>query len=144
MFLFLKNVGDIKDFIYKFQKEEMNKNKDNEFYDNIIDIEKYLISKKEDDLNEIFYAIEELKICTTMINYDMKSNKLINLKNIVDSSKQMDNIFDNKCNLDEKIHVTGLKLIKKGKIKNKEIQEFIKSDIFFQEKLFNHKIYGSL
>ena len=57
MFLFLKNVGDIKDFIYKFQKEEMNKNKDNEFYDNIIDIEKYLISKKEDDLNEISYYI---------------------------------------------------------------------------------------
>ena len=162
--LFFKIVGETKDFIYKFQKEEMNKNKDNESYDNRIDIEKYVQPKKEDDLSEILCAIEELKICTTMINDDMKLikfssliiekysefydgidvYKLISLKNIVDSLKQIDNTFDCKCNLDEKIHTTGLKLIKEGKIKNKEILDFIESDIFFIDKRFNHKTYRSL
>ena len=49
--LFLEVVKENKEKIYQFQKDEMSKNKDNELYDNKIDIEKYIESKKDDDLS---------------------------------------------------------------------------------------------
>ena len=51
MSLFLEVVKENKEKIYQFQKDEMSKNKDNELYDNKIDIEKYIESKKDDDLS---------------------------------------------------------------------------------------------
>ena len=161
---FLEVVRDTKDYIYKFQKEEMNKNMDNELYENKIDIEKYIEPKKEDDLSNIFSLMEAFKSFTILVNEDMilikyssliiekyckfydeiNVEKLIILKNIVEAIKQIDKKFDCKCNLDEKIHRTGLELVKNGKIKNIEILKFIKADIFYLDKNYVKKMYRPL
>jgi hypothetical protein len=161
---FLEVVSETKESIYKFQEEEMNKNKDNELYDNKIDIEKYVEPKKGDDISEIFSKIEGLKSFTIMINEDMKLinyssliiekysefydklnlDKLIILKDSVESIKFIDQTFIYKSNLEEKIHRTGLKLIKNGKIKNIKILEFIECDIYFIDINYNKKRYCPL
>ena len=163
-YIFLEVVKEAKDIIYKFQIEEMNKNKDNKQYDNRIDIEKYEEPKKEDDIEKIFSIIEGLKNYKSMINEDMKLikyssliiekysefydetnlDKLFILKFIDDSIKQMDKNFICKSNLDEKIHKTGLYLVKNGTIKNIGILNFIKYDIYFFDKKYNKKIYRPL
>ena len=163
-FVFLEVVRDSKDTIHKFQVEEMNKNENNELYDNRIDIEKYVEPKKEDDLSEIFSLIEGFKMIIYNFNKNMKLikysslifekyfefyyeidvDKLIILKNIMESIKQFDKSFDCKCNIEEKIHKTELKLIKNGKIKNNEILDYIREDIYYLDKKFNKKIYRPL
>jgi len=164
---FLVVVKETKDYIYRFQKEDMNKNKDNELYDNRIDIEKYVEPIKEDDLDNIFSIIEGIKGFTILYNENNEDIKLIKyssliiekylefyneinldklfaLRSIVDSIKQIDQKFICKFNLDEKIHNTGLKLIEKGEIKNIKILEFIRYDIYFLDKIYNKKIYRPL
>ena len=76
---FLEVVIDSKDYIYKFQKEEMNKYENNKLYDILIDIEKYVEPKKEDDLLSIFSLIEGLKSIALHINEDMKLIKYSSL-----------------------------------------------------------------
>ena len=162
---FLEVVKETKDNIYKYQKEDMNKNMDNELYDNKIDIDKYVEPKKEDDLNVIFSLIEGLKSFTILINEDMKLikfspriiekysefyeeidlDKLQTLKTIIESIKILDPKFDYKFKLDEKLHRTGLKLARAGKIKNIKILEFLLSDTYFLDnKNFQKKIYRPL
>ena len=162
--LFLEVIFETREFIYKLKKEDMNKNMDNELYDNRIDVEKYIEPKKEDDILRIFKIIEQIKTIIFMENEDMKLikfssliiekysrfyneinlEKLILLKSIDDSIREMDENFESKCNLEEMIHKTGLIFIKNGKMKNMEILDFIKADIFFQDKSFNKKIYRPL
>ena len=162
--LFLEVVFETREFIYKLKKEDMNNNKDNELYDNKIDIEKYVDPKKEDDIHRIFEIIEQIKTIIFMENEEMKLikfssiiiekysgfyneinlEKLILLKSIDDSIREMDDNFECKCNLEEMIHKTGLIFIKNGKIKNVEILDFIKADVFFQDKRYNKKIYRPL
>jgi len=158
---FLEVVEKTKEKICDFQKkEELEKKKNNEIYDNLIDIEKYVKPKKEDDLEKIHALIVGFGQYTNFVNENMKLikyssliieeysefykeinvDKLILLKGIVDSIKQIDQTFICTFNLDEKIHRTGLKLAKIGKIKNKEILDFIRNDIYFLEKNFNKKI----
>ena len=156
---FLEIVTDTKDYIYKFQKEEMNKNKNNKFYDNKINIENYVVPKMEDNLDDIFTKLENLKMYTSMINEDMilikyypliiekysefydhvNLDKLITLKSIVESIKKIDQTFESKCNLEEKIHKTGLNLIKMGKIKNIEILNLIQTGIYYPNNSSNNK-----
>ena len=164
---FLEVVKETKDYIYKFQ-EKMNNdkkdNKDKELYDNRIDIEKYVKPKKEDNLSIILSLIEGLKLFVVNINSDMKLikyssliiekysafyeeidiDKLIELKSIAQSINQIDPKFDCKCNLDEKIHRTGLKLINNRILKNMQILLFIKNDIYYLDKNHNKKKYRSL
>ena len=152
---FLEVVKETKDIIYKF----MNKDEDNK-----IEIEKYVEPKKEDDLENILSLLEGLKSFTIFVNEDMKLikfssliiekyvefydeiniDKLIILKYIVDSIKQLDQQFVCKCNIEEKLHRTGLKLAKIGKIKNMKILEFIKTDVYFLNKNYSNKLYRPL
>ena len=75
---FLDVVNCTKDFIYSKQTEEINKN--NNLNDDIlIDIEKYVEPKKEDDLSIINSRIEDLKKYITMINEDMRLIKYSSL-----------------------------------------------------------------
>ena len=149
----LEVIRDSKDIIQKFQNEEMNKNKDNRFDDYKIDIEKYVVPKKEDDLKLIFSLIEGFKMDITQKNEDLKLikfsslifekysefyneidiNKLLILKHIVDSIKKIDENFHCECNLEEKIHKTG-------KIKNDQILELIRHDNYLLNTKFNEKI----
>ena len=158
---FLEVVIETKDIIYEFQ-EKMNKDK--ELYDNLIDIEKYVEPKKEDNLDKIFSFIEALKIFKEEIKNDIKLikfssviiekyssfyeeidiDKLILLKQITQSIKQIDPKFDCKCNLDKKIHITGLKLIKNRKMKITQILKFIKNDIYYLDKNYNKTKYRPL
>ena len=156
-FTFLDIVIRTKDYIYKFQNEEMNKN--DEFYDNRIDIEKYVEPKKEDDLRQIHTLIENIRGFTMIIKNmklikfssliiekysefynEINSDKLIDLKFIVDSIKIIDQKFVCKFNLDEKILRTWLIIAKNGKIKNIKILEIIGSNIYFLNKSFNKTI----
>jgi len=161
---FLEVVLETKEYIYKLQKKMNMDNKDKELYNNLIDIEKFVIPKKEDDLNSIFSLIERLKDFTININEDMKLikyssliiekysefyeeieiDKLFVLKYIVENIKHIDPKFDCKCNLDEKIHKTGLKLIKNRKMKNIQVLGFIKRDIYYMDKNYNKKKYRPL
>ena len=160
---FLEVVKETKDYIYKFQREDTNKN-NNELYDNKIDIEKYVVPKKEDDISDIFSRIEGLKSFTILISEDMKLIKyssliiekysefyneinldnLYILKNIIDSIKQIDQKFLCNLKIDEIIHRTGLKLIKNGTIKDRKILRIIMSDIYYLDNKYNKKIYRPL
>jgi len=162
--LFLEVVFEARESIYKLKKEDMNNNIDNKLYDNKIDIEKYIEPKKEDDIQRIFKIIEQFKTIIFMENEDMKLikfssliikkysgfyneiniEKLIFLKSIEDSIRELDENYVYQSGLEEMIHKTGLIFIKTGKIKNMEILNFIKADIFFQDKRFNKKIYRPL
>jgi len=64
-----------------FSEEGRNgKKNNNEIYDNLIDIEKYVKPKKEDDLNNIFSLIERLKnFIIKNANLDMKLIKYSSL-----------------------------------------------------------------
>ena len=68
---FLEVVKEGKEYIFQFQKEMCKDNKDKELYDNLIDIEKYVEPKREDDLENIHSLIEGLKCFTLFINEDM-------------------------------------------------------------------------
>jgi len=160
--VFLEVIKETRDIIFKFQEEEMNKNI--ELLDNRIDIEKYVVPKKEDDIFNIFSIIEGLRSFTVLINEDMKLikyssliiekyseffneknvSKLIALKYIVNSIKQIDQEFICKIKFDEMIHNTGLKLIKNGKIKNIEVLRFLREDIYFLDIKYSSKIYRPL
>ena len=152
---FIEVVKETKDLIYTFMK----KNGDNK-----IEIEKYVEPKKEDDLENILSLLEGLKSFTIFVNEDMKLikfssliiekyagfyeeinlDKLIILKYIVDSIKLLEPQFVCNCNIEEKLHRTGLKLVKIGKIKNIKIIEFIKTDVYFLNKNYNKKLYRPL
>jgi len=156
-YTFLDVVRDTKDFIYHFQEEEMKKN--NNLDDVLIDIEKYVEPKKEDNLLEINSVMNALKSFTNLINENMKLIKyssliiekyvefsdeinidnLIQLKGITDSIKEIDKKFVCNCNLDEKIHKTLIKLVKTGKIKNNEILGFMRNDVYFLDKNISKK-----
>jgi len=71
-------------------------------------------------------------------------DKLIELKCIAQSIKKIDPKFYCKFNLDEKIHRTGLKLIKNRKMKNMKVLRFIINDIYYLEKNYNKMKYRPL
>ncbi len=79
-----------------------------------------------------------------MLGVYINLSEIILLKSIDDSIREMDENFESKYNLEEMIHKTGLIFIKNGKMKNIDVLDFIKTDIFFQEKRFNKKIYRPL
>ena len=157
--VFLELIKETGFYIYKFQKEDMYKNNDSR-----IDIEIYVEPKIEDNLDLILSFLEGFKNLIWLVNEEMilikyssliiekysefydeiNLDKLFSLKAIVELIKQIDQRFDCKINLDEKIHRTGLKLIKNGKIKNMEILQYIKRDIYFKYKDYNNKIYRPL
>ena len=162
---FLEVINEEKEFINKlFQKEITKLEKDNEIKNRnekkeilIIDVCKYVLPKKEDEIMQLNALIFEIityqlsnnisfvKFSHSLIekyiefNNNINVNNLILIRNIVQFNFfEVDN-KNTKYNLDEIIHKTGLKLIKDGKIKNMEILNFIQSDKYFYDKQFNQK-----
>ena len=101
------------------------------------------------------FFIEEYIEFNNNVNY----NNLIYIRNIVQYSNFFHELNYNKINLaelnikgnynckyilDKMIHITGLKLIKNGKIKNMEILNFIQLDIYILDKSFSKKKYRPL
>ena len=71
-------------------------------------------------------------------------DKLMILKHIIETIKQIDQEFKCVCNFDEKIHRSGLKLVKIGKIKKEKIIEILREDIYYIGIKYNKKIYRPL
>ena len=148
------------DFISKIYKEELDKiNEENENLPegkkkeiDKIDIEKYVVPKKNDDIKKLFEIIgliftsqnmnkiHLIKISNSLIGkyvnfyYENNLDNLQLINHLIIMIKKDDQKFefkyDNK-DMDLIIHETGIKLIKAKAIKNISILEFIKSDIFF-------------
>ena len=162
---FLEVINEEKEFFNKlFQKEITKLEKDNEIKNRIekkeipiIDVCKYVLPKKEDEIMQLNALIFEIityqlsnnisfvKFSHSLIekyiefNNNININNLILIRNIVQFNFFEVDDKNTKYNLDEIIHKTGLKLIKDGKIKNMEILNFIQSDKYFYDKQFNQK-----
>ena len=163
---FLDVLNDEKNFITDlFQKEKSKIEKENESIKEkkkkklvpMIDAEKYIQPKKEDDIlqlnrlmnelsnyqqeNGIFYIkfsysfFEKYIELNNGINYD----NLGLIKNIIENYKKNDSSFQCKVNLNEIIHENGVNLAKKGLLKNIELLEFIKTDTYFHDKKYENK-----
>ena len=128
----------------KAEKKEMNQ----------IEIEKFVIPKREDNIQKlvevtnIIFASDNIpiiKFSTTLIEKyvkfyykkDLESLQLIN--NLIYSIKQKDKTFQfkyNNQNMDLVIHDTGIELVKSGKIKNNEILDFIIKDTYYNSEKY--------
>ena len=160
---FLEVINEGKDFIIKlFKKEKIKIEKENNQVKDVgkkmvvpmIDIEKYIQPKKEDDImqlntliNELINYQQEYEISYIYISYSFFGKyiylnifdnfyNLALIKNIVENYKRFDKSFQCKDNLNELIHETGMHLIKKGLLKNIEVLEFIIADIYFHDENF--------
>ncbi len=123
----------------------------------MIDIGKYIQPKKEDDIMELNVLINELinnqiekeilyiKIAYSFFEKYIDFNKYVNfenlglIKNIIENYKAFDKSFEYKNNFNELIHETGTYLAKNGLLKNIDLLEFIKTDIYFYDKKYEKK-----
>ena len=164
--LFLEVINDEKDFIKNLiQKEKTKIEAENQQIKDkkkkkeipVIEIENYVQPKKEDDIIQINGIVNEL------INYQQENgifyikfsysffekyidfNNGVNydniglIKNIIDNYKKCDKTFKCKNNLNDLIHDNGVNLAKKGLLKNIELLEFIKTDVYYHEKNYESK-----
>ena len=114
----------------------------------IIEIEKYVIPQKNDDLNEINKQIKLLDenkikdyIKFTPLLFEKYDEININLLNtIVDSLKSN----DNKNNWDKLVHTSILKLVQNNKLKNVELLDMVQKDNIYYENKYNNKDLRSL
>ena len=138
-----------------------NDNKDsyprNKYY--LIDIEKYVEPKREDDIKLIFECFKKIKenkikfikFSSSMLEKyfefyeDINPINLLLLKQIISIIKEIDNNFDFKLdNIISMIHNTGLKSVKSGNLKNMELLEFIKGDEYYIDIKYNKNNYRVL
>jgi len=166
---FLEFINEENNYITNlFQKEKIKIEKENiqkkdkkkKKEISLIDIEKYIQPKKEDDImklniliNELInyqkeYGISYIKITYSFFEKYINYNNIANfdnfgniglIKNIIENYKIFDKSFEYKDNLNELIHVNGMHLIKKGLLKNINLLEFIKKDIYFHDKKYESK-----
>ena len=164
---FLQLIYLERDAIMKIYEDEINKlkydddNKDKKEI-KLIDVEKYVVPKKTDDIMKLFEKaslifaeqnIKSLIIIKFSQNLIGKYVEFYNLKNIdalqlinklVELIKKNDKKFEFKYQDNEMsfvIHDTGINLIKTGKMKNKEILDFINSDMYFTCSKFEKSFY---
>ena len=142
----------------KIEKEnEQKKDKKNKKLIPMIDIEKYIQPKKEDDIMELNILMNNLinyqqekgilftKFSYTFFEQYIELNNGVNydnlglIKNIIENYKNHDSSFQCKGNLNEIIHDNGVNLAKKGLLKNVDLLEFIKTDIYFHDKKYESK-----
>jgi len=123
----------------------------------VIDIENYVQPKKEDDIlqiynyiNDLIYYQQENGILYIKFSYSffekyIDFNNGINIDNlglikyILDNYKKIDKTFKCKINLNDLIHENGVNLVKKGLLKNINLLEFIKVDVYFHDKKYECK-----
>ena len=163
---FLKFINEEKAVIaYLFQKEKAKNKKDNnKIMDKknakeiqMINVENYICPKKEDDIlqlndiiNDLIYYQKKNNISFIKFSYSFfekyfdfndgicfKNNEVI--KNIIENCEKYDKTFKCTINLNELIHNNGVNLAKQGLLKNINLLEFIKTDIYFQDINYGNK-----
>ena len=166
VFQFLEVLNEEIDIISNlFQKEKTKIEKENEQIKDkknkksipMIDIEKYIQPKKEDDIMQLNILMNQLinnqqengisyiKFSYSFFEKYIELNNGVNydnlglIKNIIENYKKYDSSFQCKCNLNEIIHENGVNLAKNGLLKNVNLLEFIKTDIYFHEKKYENK-----
>ena len=148
-----------------FQKEKSKIEKENnQIKDNnkkkeitLIDVGKYVKPKKNDDIIQINFIINNLidyqyvkgisiiKFSYSFFEKYIDFNKGVNLtnlnliNNIIKNYKKYDNSFQFQDCLDDLIHENGINLAKKGQLKNINLLEFIKTDVYFHDKKYENK-----
>ena len=156
---FLKFINEEKELIAKYIGEEIDKD---ENANPIIELEQFVEAKKEDDLKELSSLINHI------IEFQSKNEKIVNFspsifekyieyndevnldnlmlsKGIIDAIKKNDNRFKIKYkNIDSLLHENALNFVKSGKLKNKELLDFIQIDEFYHNKLYDKSIYRPL
>ena len=163
---FLEVINEERDSIINlFQKEKTKIEEENQQIKDkkkkkeipMIDIEYYAQPKKEDDIiqinaliNDLVYYQQENGIIFIKISYSL-FEKYIDfnngvsydniglIKNIIDNYKQFDKTFKCKNNLNDLIHENGVNQAKKGLLKNINLLEFIRTDVYFHEKNYESK-----
>ena len=151
--------------IEELNVENENKDKINEKDMKKIDIEKFVKPKKSDNIEKVYEVvtlifsdenIHKIKIIKFSVNfigkyiglyYEKNIYNLQLMNSIIKLIKKYDKDFDFKYNdkdMNDIIHNTGIELIKRKQIKNKEILDFIKSDTYFISKEFDKKFYRPL
>ena len=98
------------------------------------------INKKSEEnfLNEI----NELKTSIKNIDDNLNKKELNNLIVIKEVNKNINENIVNNLNI--KIHETILDMVKKGKLKNLELLDYIENDIFFSDSKYESVIYRPL
>ena len=163
---FLEVINDERDFIIDLLQKEKTKieTENQQIKDKkkkkeiaLIDIENYVQPKKEDDIIQINAIINDLinyqqdkgisfiKFSYSFFEKYIAFNNGVNydniglIKNIVDNYKKFDKTFKSKNNLNDIIHENGVNLAKKGLLKNINLLEFIKIDVYYHEKNYESK-----
>ena len=171
---FLIVINKMSDLIIKFiaeeekkikekkNEEDENENKNRKTKKVFIEAESFVDPKLDDDLGKILDEINILKkyemntnrmivkfspnIIEQYINFNIDNNfqNLIILNNIIVTLKALDKDFKCQKNMDLIIHDTGLNLVKNGLLKNKQLLDFIRQDVFYQSKLYKNPMYKPL
>ena len=136
----------------KKEKREMKK----------IDIEKYVVTHKNDDIKKIYEfssfiltsqileSVEIIKFSENLIKNYVEYFKgenlealqfLSNLIGLIKKSYKKFEFTYNNRGMDMIIHETGINLINRGEMKNNEILDFIASDLFFNSKNYEKLYY---
>ena len=157
---FLNIVYEKREFILKKiedEKEEKQAKKE----ELIIELEKFVEPKKEDNINELVSLIEKLtqfqasegkiiKFSPSVFEKYIEYYDKINLKNLIlfktaiESIKKNDKKFEIKYKMDKLIHENGVSFARMGKIKNIEILDFIREDEFYHSKIYDRSLYRTL
>ena len=164
---FLDIINQEKELIAKYLDEELNKMGKEDKKDKkdkpIIEIEKYVEPKREDNISKLREIVEQINIFQsekekivkfspsvfekyTEIFDKINLDYLFEIKSMIETIKRTDKKFslNPNINIDQKIHDYGLDSVGKGKLKNKELLEFINKDAFYHEKEYEKKIYRKL
>ena len=163
---FLEAIIDEMDFIKNlFQKEKTKIEAENQQIKDkkkkkeipVIDIDNYVQPKKEDDIlkiniyiNELInyqqeYGILYIKFSYSFFEKYIDFNKGVNydnlglIRNNIEKYKYFDKTFKCKNNLNDLIYENGVNLAKKGLLKNINLLEFIKVDVYFHDKNYESK-----
>ena len=140
--------------IVKMANEAVNKEKDF-----IIEMEDYATPNPKDNLEDFILPMNQLinkqrinekkiiikftpDLFTPYIKYNVNNNltNLIFLSEIISEIKKLEKNFKFTENLNEYIHITGLKLIEKGKLNNSDIFLLLNRDNYYIDKIYSEDI----
>ena len=150
---FLEILNETKENILNICKiDKKDKKKINE--SSYIIIDKNAKLKEDDDFSQILQLLESIikfeieedsiffeisdDFIKKMIEFsnEINYNRLLLIKNTIDNYVKKINKHFKAKDLELSIHQTGMKFINKGKIKAKEILDFIQKDKYYNDKIF--------
>ena len=150
---FMKIINGQNEKINNIINQELKENLKKDNF--MIEIQKYIDPKKEDDIISITSEINDyfglnvencyLKFSDSIFKKyilfykDTNYENLLLLKSIYNTIKSNIHNFESKCKFNDVIHGTGLKLIKEGKIKNLDVLDFLSKDDYYYKKEFISK-----